>query len=420
MIVRQVPVRNALARFMPGSRNARDRGRLRWIVNPQPPRNEPSSPLGSLSEPSIRTSIRPTVARIDVDALRRNAQRLRALMKSTVALWAVIKADAYGHGAIRVARALEPVCDGFAVSLAEEGLELRAAGIRSCVLVLGAYYDGQHEEVVARGLTPVVYDVADLYAFSAAGARRGLVATIHLKVETGMNRLGVPLSELHDVLERIEKLPALRLGGLCTHFASADVADDGTTDQAILSFQKCLADARKLGFRELQNHAANSAATIRFPNAHFDAVRPGLALYGAAPSSAVNLDGFEPVLRLSTRIMAIHNVAPGEPVSYGGLWRALRPSRIGTLPIGYADGYPRHVRHAVALVGSRRVPIVGAVCMDMLMLDLTDAPSSNVGDVAVLIGDYASEQITIDDLARWAGTVNYEVLCGISKRVPRI
>lgn len=384
-------------------------------------RHRPGSadPLAALSELDIRAAIRPTVAKVDLAALRSNAATLRSLIGERVALWSVVKADAYGHGAVNVARALERHCDGFAVSLVEEGLELRAAGIQAPIIVLGAYYAGQQAEVLAKGLTPVVYDRADLEAFATVANRLGIRASLHLKIETGMNRLGVPTSLVPNALQQIAATPSLHLAGLCTHFASADVEDVRATEQALDAFRVCTRDAVSAGFVGLTNHAANSAATMRFPEAHFDAVRPGLALYGAAPSHIVALAALRPVLRLETRIMATREVEQGGSVSYGGLWRAQRRSRIATLPIGYADGYPRHVADAHVLIAGKRAPIVGAVCMDMMMVDVTEVPAASVGLQVTLIGSDADEVITVDDVARWAGTVNYEVLCGLSKRVPR-
>jgi alanine racemase len=368
----------------------------------------------------LRTSIRPTVAEVDLGAIQRNFQRLRQTVGRGVAVWGVIKADAYGHGAVAVARALEPVCDALAVSLVEEGFELRAAGCRAPIVVLGAFYNRHHDEVLDNGLTPVIYDRGDLDHFAVAAARRGARAALHLKVDTGMSRLGFSTGELPAALDRALALASVEVAGLCTHLASADVVDRTVTDAALDSFEACLRAARDRGLGGLTNHAANSAAAIRFPRARFDAVRPGLALYGALPAAEVELGGLEPALRLSTRIMALHEVAPGTPVSYGGTWRAAYPSRIATLPIGYADGYPRHVHGASTLVRGVRAPIVGSVCMDMLMVDVTAVPGAALGDVVTLIGRDGGESITVDDLALWAGTVNYEILCGVSKRVPRI
>jgi alanine racemase len=372
------------------------------------------------AEVDIRTSIRPTVAEIDLGAVQRNLVRFRQVVGAGVGIFGVVKADAYGHGAVPVARALEPLCNALAVSLVEEGLELRAAGIRAPIFVLGAYYNRHQDDVLAERLTPVVYDRADLDRFAAAAARRGRRADVHIKVDTGMSRLGIAVGELDATLARLGDLPSLRLAGLCTHFASADLPDPQTSQEALDRFEDCLARVARAGFQDLVNHAANSAAAVRFRQARLDAVRPGLALYGAMPSESVPLPGLEGALSLRTRVMAVHQIATGTGVSYGGLWRATRPSRIATLPIGYADGYPRHVRDAAVLVGGRRVPIIGAVCMDMLMIDVTDLRPEVLGGPVTLIGRDGAETITVDDLASWAGTVSYEILCGISKRVPRV
>jgi alanine racemase len=380
---------------------------------------EATETLAPLSELDIRTSIRPTLAEIDLGAIQRNFRRMRDAVGARVAVWGVVKADAYGHGAVAVGRALEPLCNALAVSLVEEGMELRAAGIRAPIVVLGAYYDNHHADVLAHRLTPVVYELGELERFAAAAGRRGRRADVHVKIDTGMSRLGLATTEVPRLFARVGDLATLRLGGLCTHFASADLPDARATREALARFEGCLAAARAAGFSGLVNHAANSAAAVRFPEARFDAVRPGLALYGAMPSPHVALAGLEPALRLTTRIMAVHDIAPGDTVSYGGLWRASRPSRVATLPIGYADGYPRHVRDARALVRGHRVPVVGAVCMDMLMVDVTDVPAAREGDTVTLIGADGGEIIGVDDVAGWAGTVSYEILCGISKRVPR-
>jgi alanine racemase len=234
-----------------------------------------------------------------------------------------------------------------------------------------------------------------------------------------MNRLGVAPAALPGLLRRAAALSRLSIEGLCTHFASADVLDEGMTREQLARFSEALSLAGEQGVVPRVVHAANSAAAVRFPAARFGAVRPGLALYGAMPTEVVARPDLEPVLSLRTEVMAIHDVPLGGTVSYGGRWRAARSSRIATLPVGYADGYPRHVREAAVLVRGRRVPVTGVVCMDMMMVDVTDLPEVTVGDKVTLIGRDGAEAISIDDLARWADTINYEILCGLSKRVPR-
>ncbi len=369
------------------------------------------------------------MAEVDLGALRRNVERLRRIAGPKVALYGVVKADAYGHGAAAVGKVLGPLCDALAVSLVEEGLELRAAGIKGPIVVLGAYYDRYQSEVLEHDLTPVVYDRGDLERFGEAPVRRrpaavGAPVAIHLKVDTGMNRLGVPVDELPAFFERARAFPRVRIEGLCTHLASADLADAAVTKAQLRLFARALGVARPRAPHLATIHAANSAAAVRFPEARFDAIRPGLALYGAMPSVLVARPDLEPVLNLRTKIMAVHDVKVGQGVSYGGAWRAQRRSRVATLPVGYADGYPRHVRGAQTLVRGSRAPVAGAVCMDMMMIDVTDVPGATLGDQVTLIGGDqgtgAAAPISIDELALWAGTVNYEILCGLSKRVPRI
>ena len=207
---------------------------------------------------------------------------------------------------------------------------------------------------------------------------------------------------------------------MCTHFASADLRRPGATREQIARFERCLVAAADRGLVPDVVHAANSAAAVRFPEARYRAIRPGLALYGAMPSAVVARPELEPVLALRTKVMALHEVAAGQGVSYGGLWRPARKAHVATLPIGYADGYPRHIRGAEVLIRGRRASVVGAVCMDMMMIDVSRVPGASVGDTVTLIGRDDGAAITIDQVARWADTASYEILCGISKRVPRI
>lgn len=387
----------------------------------------------ALREADLRTSIRPTVAEVDLAALRRNAARIRTMVGRDVAIYGVVKADAYGHGAVPVASVLEPLVDAMAVSLVEEGLELRDAGIRKPILVLGAYYGRYHSEVLEQGLTPVIYDLGDFERFAEAPVRRRPPARrnsslradagrfpAHVKIDTGMNRLGIDLGAIRGLAEIAQRFPRVAVDGLCTHLASADLASPDATLAQLERFGAAVATARAHAVLPRVIHAANSAGMARFPQARFSAIRPGLALYGAMPSAIVAWSDLEPVLSLRTRIMALHRVSKGGQVSYGGRWRAVRASAIATLPIGYADGYPRHCQDAEVLVRGQRAKVVGAVCMDMMMVDVTDIAEASVGDDAVIIGCSGEECIQADDLARWSGTISYEILCGISKRVPRI
>src|SRR5262249_53365276 len=298
--------------------------------------------------------IRPTRAEIDLDALRANAAWVKRHI-GAAQLLAVIKADAYGHGAVTIARALgETAASGLCVSLTEEGFELRGAGIGAPILVMGGIYGGAHDDVLAHDLTPVVFDLQDVEAF----ARSGRTVGVHVKVDTGMSRLGVRPEHLDEFLEGCARFPGIRIEGLMTHLATAD-SDAELVHLQLDRFAAALPRVRAEARGPLLLHAANTAGTLGFPEAHLDAVRPGLAL------SAGGHPGLGPALRFVTRIVALRDLQPGDPVSSGPYFRAPRPTRVATLPVGYADAYPRRLaapiaaRPADVLVRGRRCPIVG-------------------------------------------------------------
>lgn len=371
----------------------------------------------------MHSAVRPTEARVSFRALASNHRLLRQVVGSRVGVVAVVKADAYGHGAVRVARLLEGAgIKGFGVATVEEGCELREAGVQAQVLVMGAAYGRDHEELLARELTPMVGVAEDVELLSRAAQRLGRERVgIHVKIDTGMTRLGVVHSRFEDFLRRCARFPNIRVVGLATHFAMADAADPAPTEQQLRLFVACLDRARALGADPQVIHAANSAAALRFPATRFDLVRPGILLYGAAPSEHVPMQGLRPVLSLHTRINAMRQVPAGTAVSYGASFTTSRPSVIATLPVGYADGYSRSLSNrAQVLVRRRRAALVGTVCMDLCMVDVTDVPGVQVGDRVTLLGDQDGLTITPEELAGWAGTIPYEVLAGISRRVPRV
>jgi len=360
--------------------------------------------------------IRPTRAEIDLDALVANASWLKKRI-GRAALLGVIKADGYGHGAVVVARALteKAAVAGVCVSLTEEGLELRGAGIPGPILVMGGTYCGAHADVAALDLTPVVFDLGDVEAF----ARTGRPVGIHVKLDTGMSRLGVQPADLDRFLESCARFPSVRIEGLMTHLACAD-SDPELTRLQLARLAAAVPRAAAQARGRLVVHAANTAGTLAFPEAHLDAVRPGLALYGGGHPE------LRPVLRFVTRVAALRDLHAGDTVSYGAHFRAQGPTRVATLPVGYADGYPRRLsapvasRAAEVLVRGRRCPVIGSVCMDMLMVDVTALGDLvSIGDEVVLIGRQGDEQVTAAELAERAGLIEYEITCGISKRVPR-
>ncbi len=368
--------------------------------------------------PAVR-QLRPTTAHVDLAALQANFRALQARVGPKVRVLAPVKGDAYGHGAVQVAQALEAVGgDAFGVALVEEGAQLRDAGVRGLVLCLGGV--GRHgaEEAVARGLVPVVYDEGDAERLDAAARAAGRRLPVHVKIDTGMGRLGVPLAQWERFLDRLAHFQALDLDAMMTHFAESEVDDDTYTREQLRRFRQAVAGARARGFVPRMLHVANSGALLRHRESWLDMVRPGIALYGEPPVPAPEL---RPVMRVTTDVLFVKDLPRGASVSYGRRWVTTRPSRIATLPVGYADGYPRALTgKAEVLVQGRRCPVVGTVCMDLCMADVTDVPAPvESGDEVVLLGGEGPDRIGADVLAGWAGTIAYEVLCGFSERIPR-
>jgi len=370
--------------------------------------------------------IRPTRAEIDLGALTRNLETLHAAAPGVDVL-AVVKADAYGHGAVPISRALESAGVRFlGVALVEEGLALRQAGLRSDILVLGGAYDGGWDAMLEHGMIPVVFRPEHLTALEAAAGQRGVSTRAHLKVDTGMGRLGVLPGELPAFLEAARSCRRISLEGLCSHFANADLADAALTAQQIARFRTALAQMRSAGFDPRWRHLSNSAGLLALPEARdgveMNLARPGLSLYGLQPAPWLRPPRLlEPVLSWKTAVVHLKSVPAGTPISYGSTWTAPRPSRIATLPVGYADGWSRLLSNRGAvLVRGRRAPITGRVCMDLCMVDVTDVPGVEIGDEVVLIGRQGAEVQDAHQLAALQGTIAYDVLCAVGARVPRV
>ncbi len=366
--------------------------------------------------------IRRTRVEVDLAAIVDNARAVHDLAKTSV--YAVVKADAYGHGAIAVAQALTraKAVVGFAVSLVEEGVALRDAGVASPILVMGPSQHGGEDEIIRSSLTPVIASHDDLAALASAAKRHDQPVDAHLKVDTGMGRLGVAVEEAGEVA-RDAAAAGVRVVGLMTHFACADSDDPRDPDSMTRAQLARFADADRIvtasGATIQVRHAANSSGALMFPEARFDLVRTGIAIYGNGRWPA----GARPTqaMRLVTEVAQIRTIPVGGTVGYGATWRAARPTRIAVLPLGYADGLPRRATgHAEAAIRGVRVKLIGVISMDIAIADITDAPQIALGDAAVLLGrasDGAS--ITTAEYGGWAGLTEYEVTCGMSKRVPR-
>jgi len=365
---------------------------------------------------------RPTWAEIDLPALRHNLRTLRGRVGPGVKVMGIVKADAYGHGAGPVARTLADAgIDMLGVATVEEGVELREAGVGTPVLVMGLAPEADLADALAHGLTLTVDGATTARALERAAAARSTPAPVHLKIDTGMNRLGVRAESAATAAAAVAGCPHLRLQGAYTHLACADEADDAVTPGQLAAFAEALEAVRTAGREPALVHAANSAALLARPEAHCGMVRSGLALYGVPPSEAARAAPLAPVLALKSRVVAVKPVRAGEGVSYGHRWRAGREARVGVLPVGYADGYPRALSNrAQVRAAGRLAPVAGAVCMDMVMVDLTDVPGAAPGLEVVLLEADTASPLSAAALAEAAGTIPYEILTGIGRRVPRV
>ena len=361
---------------------------------------------------------RPVWAEVDLDAVARNTRLLKG-QANGAALMAVVKANGYGHGAVGVARAaLAAGADRLGVICVDEAEQLRRAGVSAPILVMGHTPATDAARLVALSLTATVASRETAEALARAAVEQGQRLTVHLKVDTGLNRYGVNPDEALALAAWLRDVPGLEVEGLFTHFASADEADKGCTLDQYARFRRV---AEKLDWVPVR-HAANTAAVLDLPELSLEMVRPGLGIYGIYPSGEVRRDlGLVPALSLKSRIVRLSALAAGEPVSYGCTWRAARPSLIGLVMCGYADGLPRSLSsRGSVLVRGQRALIVGRVCMDMCMVDVTGVPDVATGDEVVLIGRQGEEEIAADEVAGLAGSISYEILCGISARVPRV
>jgi alanine racemase len=364
---------------------------------------------------------RPTRAEVSLDALEANLAAIRS-RAGGLPVMGVVKADAYGHGAVPVARALAAAgIDRLAVALLEEAQELRRAGIEVPILVMGPLEPAQMEAVVRERVTPALFREDQIAALQAAASRASRAAPFHLKVDTGMGRLGVPWTRAGALLEILARSPALALEGVFSHLACADDPDHPLTRVQRERFDEVVGLIRSRGHAPPLLHLANSAAVLdRLPEG-LTLVRPGLLLYGYRPSPRNREIPLAPVLRLASRIVLVKEVPEGEAVGYGATFVARRKSRIATVAAGYDDGVIRSLSNrGHFLVRGRRVPIAGRISMDLTTLDVTDFPEAALGDEAVLVGSQGGELQGADQVAAEAGTVSWEILCGIGWRVPRL
>ena len=372
---------------------------------------------------------RPTWAEIDLNHLAANFNRIRRRVTPVARVMAVLKANAYGHGAVECARRLSREgADWFGVALPEEAVQLRAAGIKEPILLLAGYWPGQAAACIQHQLTSVVYRLDMIEALNQAAANAGVVIDVHVKIDTGMGRLGVRFDQLNEFVPGLDQFRNVRMDGVMTHLAAADdAACQPLTRDQIERFEDAVAVFRDHGYRPTHLHLANSAGVFGHRDSWGNLVRPGGVLYGlwrdVLPLSTRDPE-LMPVMSLHSRISLLKWVPPGETIGYGCTFEASRRSLIATLPIGYHDGYMRGLSNrAHVIVRGKYAPVVGRISMDLTLIDVTDVPGVEVDDQVTLLGwnrNSPELKITAEDLARIAGTLSYEVTCGVGERVPRL
>jgi len=364
-----------------------------------------------------------TYATIDLSALGHNLSRIQERLSKQCSVMAVVKANAYGHGAVETSRALiRSGISQLAVASVHEGMALREAGITAEILVLVDLFDEHIKDLLAYRLTPVITEQRLLPALAKAAEAGNQSFPIHLKIDTGMGRLGFSADDILTLFDALPAWKSLRVEGLMTHLADSDGENPGHSERQLQIFRNLLEQLERRRVHVPLVHAANSAAIVRFPQSHFSLVRPGIMLYGyhTLPKD-VPYPELKPALSLRTTVMQLRTIKPGDSVSYNRTFVAKKTSNIAVLPIGYADGYNRRLSNkGFVLIDGKRAPIVGLVCMDMTMVDVTDIASVRVGDGVTLIGRESQDAIWADDIAEWTGTIPYEILCAIGPRIPRV
>ena len=337
---------------------------------------------------------------------------------------AVVKANAYGHGAVECAQALEPYADWFGVALIEEGIELREAGITRPILCLGGFWRGQAEAIVRHELTPVLFRTDAAEELNAQAVQTNRIVNYHLKVDTGMGRLGVPFAELPEFVRSLQRYTNLKLDGLMTHFAEAEAIDRAFTEAQIERFHEALRFVCEAGFAPTWKHFANSAGIHAHPQMGGNLARAGAAMYGFTRDVIAPVPeafAVKPMMSLHSRIVHLKTVPAGTALGYGRTFTTTRDSYIATIPIGYADGFQRaHSNHGRVIVRDHFAPIVGRISMDLTILDVTDVATVELGDNVILLGEQNGLRISAEDLAEQIGTISYEIACSVSARVPRV
>ncbi|KXS40108.1 MULTISPECIES: alanine racemase [unclassified Candidatus Frackibacter] len=377
-----------------------------------------------MSSREVLDGLRPAWLEIDLDAIAQNAREIKNYIGSEVELMAVVKANAYGHGAVEVAKtALNNGADRLAVALLKEGKELRLAGIKVPILILSPIYSSQIQELVEYNLTPTIFTLEMAKAISKYGSQIEEEIDIHIKVDTGMGRIGVLTNDAFKLIKEVNKLPYINIEGVFSHLAIADELEGQEyTHQQINRFSDLIKEIKKEGIEVPIRHLANSAATFEYPKSRFDMVRTGISLYGLPPSPEITTElNLQSALEWKAKLAYVKELPPEYSISYGCTYTTTDFTKVGTIPLGYSDGYPRLLSNqGDVLIKGRRRKILGRVCMDQLMIEVTGISDLDLESEVVLIGKSGSDEITVTELASKIGTINYEVVSQISSRVTRI
>ena len=366
-------------------------------------------------------------ALVDLDAIKTNIKNMAAYVKPGTKFLAVIKTDAYGHGCIPIAKALETLdfMFGFAVATAEEAFELRENGIRLPILILGYTFPYSFKDLILQDIRPAVFTLDAAKQMSKEAVALGKKMKVHIKVDTGMSRIGIfPDEDGFTFVKELMKLEGIEIEGIFTHFARADEKDKSAAKVQLKKFKDFTDRIEKeLGLKGLIKDCSNSAGILELPEANMDVVRAGIILYGLAPSDEVDMNriSLRPALSLMSTIVYTKWLEAGTPISYGGTFVTDRPTRVATIPLGYGDGYPRSLSNkGYVLIHGKKAPILGRVCMDQFMVDITEIPEATEGDKVTLIGKDGREEISADKLGDISGRFNYELMCDLGKRIPRV
>lgn len=363
-------------------------------------------------------------ADVYLDRICRNIERTRAIIKGETDICAIVKADAYGHGAIPVSKVLYPYVDAYAVAMIQEAVELREAGIDKPILILGFTQQPYVKELVVYDVMASVYNLEMAQWISKEAVRQNKIAKIHIKLDTGMSRIGFALTEENiSVIKEISQLDNLQIDGCFTHFAKADEKDLSFTKEQMKRYENYVEKLEKAGISIRVHHISNSAGIMMMPDANLDMVRSGISTYGLYPSEEVDKSRLwlEPAMEIKSYVSYVKEVEAGVGISYGGTYQTTERTTVATIPVGYGDGYPRALSSkGDVLIHGKRAPILGRICMDQFMIDVTHIPNVQMGDVVTLMGTDGEENISVEELGAKSYSFNYEFVCDVGKRIPRV